>query len=285
MKIRPRPLQMFSNFVGGFLTYFSNRWDISGSTLTLIKWVGLLTGIGGYLLGRLVANCFGHPYINIGVSAGGGARGLKNPFGGTSPFHMVLKAADKAGVQELVQLIRSTRRASQIGVISTELADAEEKDVENASRSTAVHLDLLDEKTASLQAEMREVEKAVLDEADMRMLAIRGVFKQLDVNADGSLQQKELEKAMNTLGLELSIVDLMKEYDTDKSGSLDSSEFENLMLDILEPGSEKNVMRSFEASQPCPLNFYAVALDWVPWGNRATTWTKADLTCEPGGTL
>ena len=193
MKIRPRPLQMFSNFVGGFLTYFSNRWDISGSTLTLIKWVGLLTGIGGYLLGRLVANCFGHPYINIGVSAGGGARGLKNPFGGTSPFHMVLKAADKAGVQELVQLIRSTRRASQIGVISTELADAEEKDVENASRSTAVHLDLLDEKTASLQAEMREVEKAVLDEADMRMLAIRGVFKQLDVNADGSLAQKELD--------------------------------------------------------------------------------------------
>ena len=62
---------MFSNFVGGFLTYFSSRLDIADSTLTLIKWIGLLNGVAGFIILRLIANCFGHHFINVGISAGG----------------------------------------------------------------------------------------------------------------------------------------------------------------------------------------------------------------------
>uniref|UniRef100_A0A7S4P8Z9 EF-hand domain-containing protein n=1 Tax=Guillardia theta TaxID=55529 RepID=A0A7S4P8Z9_GUITH len=63
-------------------------------------------------------------------------------------------------------------------------------------------------------------------------LKIRSEFRRQDVNGDGKLERRELARAFETMGRELTNEELnviLETFDTDDSGAIDESEFEHMI--------------------------------------------------------
>ena len=66
----------------------------------------------------------------------------------------------------------------------------------------------------------------------------------------------------------------MKKWDTDLSGTLERAEFISMMLEILDPNS---ALAKFSAQDFCPMNFYGIDFDWLPWGQRTTVLSRIQI--------
>ena len=86
------------------------------------------------------------------------------------------------------------------------------------------------------------------------------------------------KSAIALLGIEMDAGSIMKTWDTDGSGSLERAEFFSMMLEILDP---KSHISKFSAQEYCPMNFYGIDFDWLPWGQRTTALSR--VQCDLRG--
>ena len=81
---------------------------------------------------------------------------------------------------------------------------------------------------------------------------LRGAFMLFDANGDGKISEAELEKALQSLGKNVSkkeVKEMMEKVDTDKSGSIEFNEFATLFRENLgESGdyNEEDLMDAFK---------------------------------------
>ena len=76
--------------------------------------------------------------------------------------------------------------------------------------------------------------------------SLQETFAQLDLDGDGRLSKKEIEKALGNVLSEADFNELLTELDADQSGEVDWQEFVNVMkIRMREPESVKMLKEAF----------------------------------------
>ena len=291
---------MFSVLLGGLLSYLIKRFHIPAESMTLVKWLGLLLGILFYFIFRACSGKLHQQFLHVGCVAGGTQRGRRNPHGGTSPFYVQIRDHHSADdIDEMKDVIRATRRESKATtVLGHRVAD----EVDLGHRKVCNDSDANDaddqpelartKSQAGLRNSMRDIEqnvkdglmdeyKTVVTAKDITLRAIDETYRRLDTDHSGTLSADEIASAVASLGIEMDARAIMEKWDVDCSGSLDRAEFVDMMLEILDPNLH---ISSFSAPEYCPMNFYGIDFDWMPWGKRSTALSRvqADLRGKTG---
>ena len=78
------------------------------------------------------------------------------------------------------------------------------------------------------------------------IFSLQETFAQLDLDGDGRLSKKEIEKALGNVLSEADFNELLTELDADQSGEVDWQEFVNVMkIRMREPESVKMLKEAF----------------------------------------
>ena len=88
--------------------------------------------------------------------------------------------------------------------------------------------------------------KVLLIAADSFHFSLQETFAQLDLDGDGRLSRKEIEKAMGNVLSEADLNNLLSDLDTDQNGEVEWHEFLNVMkIRMREPESVKMLKEAF----------------------------------------
>jgi hypothetical protein len=133
-------------------------------------------------------------------------------------------------------------------------------------------------KEANLKLDFEADKDQLLDQDKLLELALAECFATFDTDKTGRLQLFDLQEALDTLGLqptEDELAWMVSEYAVSEDGSVSQLEFVHMMRQYIDAGSHPQL--EYTGASWCPLSFFSLDFDFLPWGKRHTEFKAAAI--------